>query len=323
MKRYLVTGVAGFIGADVALKLLKRKHLVVGIDNMNDYYDVALKRHRLKALKTYKNFRYIKCDVQNRKALKELFQKHKFSAVINLAARAGVRYSMENPHIYSLTNVMGNLNLLDLCKDYKVKKYIMASTSSLYAGQKMPFKEDLPVNTPISPYAASKKGAEVAAYTYHYLYGLDVSVLRYFTVYGPACRPDMSILGFIKRVDEGVTLPVYGDGNQTRDFTYIDDITDGTLKALRKVGFEIINLGGGKRPHKLNTLISLIEKNLGKKAKIKRLPFHKTDMKSTWANISKARRLLGWKPKTELAEGIAKTVAWYDANRSWLKNLTL
>jgi nucleoside-diphosphate-sugar epimerase len=239
-----------------------------------------------------------------------LFKKYKFQAVINLAARAGVRYSMENPYIYMTTNANGTLNLLELCRKHKIDKFVLASTSSLYAGQKMPFKETLPVNTPISPYAASKKAAESMCYTYHYLYGIDVTIVRYFTVYGPAGRPDMSVYKFIELIDKNKPIEVYGDGSQSRDFTYIDDIADGTLKALKKVGFEIINLGGNKS-HKLNELIRLIEKCLGKKAKIKYLPFNKSDMKATWADVNVAIRILHWSPRISLDTGVRNAVEWH------------
>ena len=181
----------------------------------------------------------------------------------------------------------------------------------------MPFNEGLPVNTPISPYAASKKAAEVMAYTYHYLYGIDVSVVRYFTVYGPAGRPDMSVFRFIKWIDEGKPMEIFGDGTQSRDFTYVDDIAEGTIKAIKKVGFETINLGGN-HPYGLNAMIKLIEKNLGKKSTRNEKDFHKTDVKATWANISKAKRLLGWQPKVGLEEGIQRTVQWYLENKKWL-----
>jgi nucleoside-diphosphate-sugar epimerase len=225
--------------------------------------------------------------------------------------------------VYLSTNAQGVLNLLELMRKYGVKKLVHASTSSLYAGQKMPFTEDLPVNTPISPYAASKKAAEAMAYTYHYLFDLDISVLRYFTVYGPAGRPDMSIFRFIKWIDEGKPLELFGDGTQSRDFTYIDDIADGTFKAQKEVGYEIINLGGGKSPRSLNYVIGRLEELLGKKAVIDNKPFLKTDMTETSADITKAGRLLNWKPETDLDEGLKKAVDWYVENRSWLKDVKL
>ncbi|MCB9747043.1 MAG: SDR family NAD(P)-dependent oxidoreductase [Candidatus Omnitrophica bacterium] len=313
MKTILLTGAAGFIGHKTAEFLCQKEYKVIGIDNLNDYYDVNLKKSRLKQLKANKNFTFYKLDIENLNALKKLFKQYRFTAVINLAARAGVRYSMVNPFVYFTTNANGTLNLLELCKDFKVKKFVLASTSSLYAGQKMPFKENLAVNTPISSYAASKKAAEVTAYTYHYLYGIDVTVLRYFTVYGPGGRPDMSVDRFIKWIDQGKPIQLYGDGTQARDFTYVDDIARGTIKALKKVGFKIINLGGGNKPYTLKFLIQLIEQNLGKKAKIKQHPFVKTDMKATWADIREAKKVLGWQPTVNLKEGIKKSIDWYQS----------
>lgn len=320
MKRLLLTGVAGFIASRTAELLLDKGVQLVGLDNMNDYYDVCMKEYRLKALVKHKNFTFHKCDIENAAALKRIFKQYTFDAVMNLAARAGVRYSMENPYVYMTTNANGTLNLLELCREHKIKKFILASTSSLYAGQKMPFQESSPVNTPISPYAASKKAAEVMAYTYHYLYGIDVSIMRYFTVYGPAGRPDMSMFRFIKWIDEGTSMEVFGDGTQSRDFTYVDDIARGTILALKKVDFEIINLGGN-HPYGLNEMIKLIEKYLGKRSKRHEKAFHKTDIKATWADISKASRLLGWQPKIDLDEGVKRTVDWYLANKAWVSKV--
>ena len=321
MKKILLTGVAGFIGWKTCEFLLESGAEVVGIDNMNSYYDVGLKEHRLKSLTKDDRFRFHKIDIEDLGALQKLFSAEQFEAVINLAARAGVRYSMENPFVYMTTNGQGTLNLMTVMKEHKVKKMVLASTSSLYAGQPMPFREDLPVNTPISPYAASKKAAEVMAYTYHYLYGLDISIVRYFTVYGPAGRPDMSIFRFIKWIDEDVPLEIFGDGSQSRDFTFVDDIARGTLKALQPVGYEIINLGGGKNPISINEIISKIEKYLGKKAKIDLKPFHKTDLKETWADITKAQKILGWAPSVGIEEGLKKSIDWYLENKSWVKEI--
>jgi nucleoside-diphosphate-sugar epimerase len=323
MKKILLTGAAGFIGWKTCEFLLESGVEVVGIDNLYSYYDVSLKEHRLRLLEKYERFRFRRMDIEDLDALRGLFAGDRFEAVINLAARAGVRYSMENPFVYMTTNGQGTLNLLTAMKEHEVRKMVLASTSSLYAGQPMPFREDLPVNTPISPYAASKKAAEVMAYTYHYLYGLDISVVRYFTVYGPAGRPDMSIFRFIKWIDEGVPLEVFGDGSQSRDFTFVDDIARGTILALQPVGYEIINLGGGKNPIAINEIISQIEKRLGKKARMDSKPFHKTDLKATWADIAKAKALLGWAPTVGIEDGLKKSIAWYLENKGWLKTIKL
>lgn len=314
MKKVLLTGAAGFIGAKTTEKLLEKGVEVVGIDNLNDYYDVKLKEYRLSQIQNPK-FHFHKIDIEDKSKLEELFKHHEFDVVFNLAARAGVRYSMENPDVYMSTNAMGSLHLLDLMKKYKTPKFVLASTSSLYAGQPMPFKEDLPVNTPISPYAATKKAAEVMAYPYHYLYGIDVSVVRYFTVYGPAGRPDMSPYIFADKILKGEELPVFGDGSQSRDFTYVDDIAEGTILASKKVGYEIINLGGGNNPFTLHQMIELMEKASGKKAKLSLQEKIKADMDITWADISKAKKLLGWGPKVSFEEGIKRLMKWHESYR--------
>ncbi len=320
MQKILVTGAAGFIGSKVCEKLLDNGYAVAGVDNMNDYYDPALKRRRLAGLEEHPRFGFYEADIEDFDAMRVVFDSESPRAVINEAARAGVRYSMENPFIYLSTNSKGNLNLLELCRRCGVKKYVLASTSSLYAGQKMPFKETLPVNSPISPYAASKKAGEAMCYTYHYLYGLDVSIVRYFTVYGPAGRPDMSVFRFIKWIKEGTPLEIFGDGTQRRDFTYVDDIAAGTVRALRPSGYEVINLGNNT-PHELNELIELIEKVTGKKASRRHREFSKADMDATWANIDKARELLDWRPEVGLAEGVRRTVEWTEQNWNWVKDI--
>ncbi len=323
MKKVLVTGAAGFIASQVCKVLADAGVAIVAIDNMNDYYDVRLKEYRLAEIKKLKDLEFHQIDIEDKAALKKLFEANQFDVIFNLAARAGVRYSMENPDIYMSTNAQGSLNLLDLMQKYKVKKFVLASTSSLYAGQKMPFSEDLAVNTPISPYAASKKAAEVMAYSYHYLYGIDVSIVRYFTVFGPAGRPDMSIFRFIKWIDRSEKLELFGDGGQSRDFTYVEDIARGTVLAGKTLGYEIINLGGGQNPISLNTVISGIEKTLGKKAIIEGKEFHIADIKETWADISKAERLLGWKPQISFEEGLKRTIDWYKDNHDWVQHIKL
>ncbi len=323
MHNVLVTGAAGFIGHKTTEYLLKAGYRVIGIDNLNDYYDKKLKEYRIEILIENPYFKFIMQDVEDENGLSSIYKKYEFQAVVHLAARAGVRYSLENPSVYLTTNALGTLNVLESMKRYKVHKIVLASTSSLYAGQPLPFSEELPVNTPISPYAATKKAAEVLAYSYHYLFDLDVTVVRYFTVYGPAGRPDMSIFRFIKWIDEGKPINLYGDGSQKRDFTYVDDIADGTIKALKNVGFEIINLGGGRNPISLNTVIEKIEQYLGKKAVIERKPFKKEDIEVTWADIDKAKKMLDWDPKVQFEDGLRRTVEWHIENRHWLKNVSV
>ena len=321
-KIFLITGAAGFIGSRTAQILLDQKYKIVAIDNLNDYYDIRIKKFRLSLLKQDKNFIFYEGDIEDKSFLSDIFKKHTISTVINLAARAGVRYSITNPFIYASTNYYGSLNLLDLMRENNISKYVMASTSSIYAGSDMPSKEDSSVNQPISPYAASKKAAELIAYTYSHQFNIDASIVRYFTVYGPSGRPDMSVLRFIKWIDEGVPMVLYGDGTQSRDFTYIDDIARGTIAASeKKVGYEIINLGGGQNPISINTLIAKIELLLNKSAIINQKPFHSADVDSTWADITKAKKLLDWEPITTLDQGLEKTIKWYFENRDWLKKI--
>jgi len=325
--RVLVTGCAGFIGWKVCEYLLSAGYEVVGVDNLNDAYDVRLKRWRLAQLEGKPRFIFYHMDICNRDMLRGLFispiRNSQFDAVINLAARAGVRQSVENPWVYIQTNVIGTLNLLELCREFEVKKFVLASTSSLYgANNPLPFREDANTDGPLSPYAASKKAAEALCYTYHHLYGLDITVLRYFTVYGPAGRPDMSVFRFIRWIAEGEPLYLYGDGSQSRDFTYVDDIAEGTLRALKPLGYEIINLGSD-HPFSLRELIARIEALLGRKARIMQRERHPADVPATWADISKARMLLDWMPRTSLDEGLRQTVEWYLQNRNWAKEVAL
>lgn len=322
MSVILITGVAGFIGSRTAELLLEQNHKIIGVDNLNDYYDIKIKEYRLEQLKSKKNFDFLEVDIENYNSLKLLFEKYKLDIVINLAARAGVRYSLENPFIYAQTNFVGSLNLLDLMRLHGISKYVMASTSSIYTDSEMPFSENSSVNRPISPYAATKKAAELMGFTYHHQFDLDVTIVRYFTVYGPAGRPDMSILRFIKSIKEGKPLVLYGDGTQSRDFTYIDDIAKGTIKAAeKKIGYEIINLGGGNNPISMNAIISKIENLLEKKAKIKREAFHSADVLTTYADISKAKKVLDWEPEVHISDGLSKTVEWYLRNEKWLSQI--
>ena len=357
----MVTGAAGFIGARTCELLLEQGHDVLGIDNLNDYYDVQLKQHRLERLRSFQatseiagsgadaksqlpaargsggcgdqptqvgqrpagtgTFTFQRLDIEDRAGIERLFATQQIDAVINLAARAGVRYSIENPHVYLATNTQGTLHLLEAMRAYRVKKFVLASTSSLYAGAVMPFREDADATRPLSPYAASKLAAEALAHSYHHLFGVDVSVLRYFTVYGPAGRPDMSPFRFVKWIAEGTPIRLFGDGSQTRDFTYIDDIATGTIAALEPVGYQVINLGGGNHPLPMSRMIALLEQYLGIKAVIDHQPFHAADMRDTQADIAKAQALLGWEPRVAPEEGLRRTVEWYLANRAFVRTL--
>ena len=321
--RYLVTGTAGFIGSMVAQQLLDRGDEVVGLDNLNEAYDVRLKHWRLQQLTGRTGFQFHHLDICDRAALAQIFASSApaFDAVLNLAARAGVRPSVENPWVYNDANYTGTLNLLDLCVQHSVPKFVLSSTSSLYGGDNpRPYTETANTDRPLSPYAASKKAAELLCYTYHYLFGIDVTVLRYFTVYGPAGRPDMAPFRFVQWISEGRTVRVFGDGRQERDFTFVEDVARGTIAALKPVGYEIVNLGTDQ-PVVLLDAVRLIEELTGETASISYSPAHKADVQATWANIAKAESLLGWRPQTDFRTGLARLVDWYRANRSWAKDI--
>ena len=345
----LLTGAAGFIGARVAEFLLADGHTVVGIDNLNDAYDVRMKQHRLAGLEERFGldgagasaatggegrglFLFLRADITDRPALEQAWitgAAHcggeaggaAYDAVINLAARAGVRPSVEDPWIYLETNATGCLNLLDLCRRDGVRKFVLASTSSLYGTHNpLPYVEDADTNRALSPYAASKKAAEAMAYTYHYLHGLDVTIVRYFTVYGPAGRPDMSLFRFCQWIHEDRPVRIYGDGTQSRDFTYVDDIARGTILALTPLGFEVINLGSDS-PHALMEVVRMTEAAAGKPAHLEFYPPAPADVPATWANVEKARTLLGWEPEVMLEEGVNRLAEWYRANREWAREV--
>lgn len=322
--RYLVTGCAGFIASRVTELLLEAGHAVLGVDNLNNAYDPRLKQWRLEKLHCFPAFRFRQMDIADREAVRSLFESEEpLAAVVNLAARAGVRTSVEDPWIYYRANCDGTLNLLDACRRHGVMKFVLASTSSLYgAHNPVPYREDADTNRPLSPYAASKKAAETLAYTYHSLHGLDVSILRYFTVYGPAGRPDMSVFRFVRRIAEGEPIVVFGDGSQQRDFTYIDDIARGTIAAIRPLGYEVINLGGD-RPVRLDTVIEEISRLVGNRPQIDRRPAHPADVPATWADIGRARQLLGWRPEVAIEEGLRRSAAWYFENRAMALPLEL
>ena len=320
MGNYLVTGAAGFIASRVSEFLIDDGHTVVGVDNMNDAYDVRMKEYRLRKLQAMPGFTFHKLDISN-KSIVDAFKKDKFDAVINLAARAGVRASVDNPWVYLESNVIGTLNMLEICRQTGTKKFLLASTSSIYgANPPYPTPETASSDEPLQPYAASKKGAEALAHSYHFLYGIDISVVRYFTVYGPAGRPDLALFRFTQWISEGRPVQVYGDGEQSRGFTYLDDIAQGTIQALKPLGYEIVNLCG----HEIitiNDLIALIENTVGKKAVVEHGPTVLADMRSNWADVSKAGKLLGWKPQVDLQEGVKRLAEWYAAERDWAKDV--
>lgn len=322
MKKYLITGVAGFIASVVAEMLLDQGAEVVGLDNLNHAYDVRMKEYRLAKLKKHPEFSFHKLDVSDKNLLHNIqLTGQGFNAVINLAARAGVRDSLKDPWVYMDTNATGTLNLLELCRQDNIPKFILASTSSIYGEDApLPTPETAPSNKPLQAYAASKKAAEAMAHAYHFLYGVDVSVVRYFTVYGPAGRPDMVMFRFCKWIHEEMPVHLFGDGDQSRGFTYVDDIARGTISALKLVGYEIINLGGHE-VMTINELIAGLEKKIGKEAEIVFHTKHPADMYTSQADVSKAKSLLNWEPKVSLEDGIEKLVDWYQRERVWVKNI--
>ena len=318
--KILVTGCAGFIGSKVCELLLKDGHTITGVDSIGNANDVRLKEWRLSGLKDDPSFTFDRLDISVQHGLSSMFKRDRFEGVVNLAARAGVRGSLEEPLPYYETNLMGTLNLLELCREEGVRKFVQASTSAVYGDGKRPFREAGATDRPLSPYAASKKAAEELCYAYHHAYGLDVAVLRYFTVYGPAGRPDMAVFRFIRWIAEGEPVVLYGDGSQERDFTYVDDIARGTVLALKPLGYEAINLGSD-RPVPVRQIICLMQEMVEKKASIEQRPAHPADVNATWADIGKARELLGWEPRVPIEEGLREAVAWYYRNRSWARSI--
>ena len=322
MAKYLVTGAAGFIASRVVEMLLQDGHQVVGVDNINNAYDVRMKEYRLNRLQKQPGFLFEKMDISDRKVISQLEKYGTFDGVINLAARAGVRSALVDPWVYVDTNMTGTLNMLDFCRRMDIQKFVLASTSSIYGlDAPLPTPEIAESDRPLQPYAASKKGAEAMSYAYHHLYGIDVTIFRYFTVYGPAGRPDMVMFRFVQWLAEGRTLKLNGNGEQSRGFTYLDDIAVGTILGLRKLGFEIINLGGHESIT-INQLIHMLEEMLEKKAIIESNPFHKADMLANLADIDKAGKLLGWEPKVSLKDGVQRLVDWYLQEREWASKIT-
>ena len=312
MKTILITGGAGFIGSHLADTLLNNGNRVIVVDNFSDFYDVQIKEQNVAHNLPHQNYELKRVDIEDKDALRAVFVAHKFDAVVHLAARAGVRPSLENPAEYVKTNVLGTLNLLECMKDFNCKKLIVASSSSVYGNcSAEKFSEDLNVNEPISPYAATKLATEQICYTYHHLYGINVSALRFFTVYGPRQRPDLAIAKFVRLIMQNKPVEMYGDGSSMRDYTYIDDIIKGIIAALEcnKIDYEIINLGGGN-PITLKTMIQTLEECLGKKAVIIPKPMQQGDVNKTVCDWQKAHRLLGYEPHVIFKQGINQYIAW-------------
>jgi UDP-glucuronate 4-epimerase len=308
----LVTGAAGFIGFHVASALLQRDKRVIGIDNMNPYYDVSLKEARLTQILSHPRFTFYREDISNLKALEEIFSHHQIDRICHLAAQAGVRYSIQNPFLYEQSNVKGFLNLLEMTRRFPVTNFVFASSSSVYGGNtKLPFSTGDHVDTPISLYAATKRANELMAYTYSHLYGISLTGLRYFTVYGPWGRPDMALFLFTKAILEGRPIDVYNFGNMKRDFTYISDIVDGTISALdNPFQYELFNLGNSRNVG-LMELISIIEEELGKQAEKNFLPLQPGDVPETYADIQRTTEILGFNPKTPIRKGVREFIRWY------------
>lgn len=316
METILVTGGAGFIGSHVCDALLVSGRKVVCVDNFDDCYDPQIKDKNIENASRNNSFVLYRVDITNKKEIRKVFEEGRADKIIHLAARAGVRTSFENPKIYEEVNVGGTRNLLELAKEFKIKSFIFGSSSSVYGtNKKVPFSEDDPVNNVISPYSKTKKKAEALCKEYHNKFGLNVTCLRFFTVYGPRGRPDMATYKFTKLILEEKPIEVYGDSTSKRDYTYIKDIVDGVLSALNKnFGFEIINLGNSSAIM-LRDFISLIEKATGKKAKINQVPIKRGDVPITYADISKARKLLNYNPKIKIERGINLFVDWYKNER--------
>jgi len=321
MSHYLVTGAAGFIGARTSELLLARGDTVTGIDNLNDAYDPRMKEYRLRKLEQLPGFTFVRADISDRNIIQHSSLITHFDGVIHLAARAGVRFSVENPWVFVESNVLGTLNMLEVARQSGNCKFILASTSSIYgANPPYPTPETASSSEPLQPYAASKKGAESLTHSYHHLYGIDTTILRFFTVYGPAGRPDLALFRFVQWIIEGRPVRINGDGTQSRGFTYIDDIVRGILAALQPVGYEIINLGGHE-VITINDLVTLIEDITSKKATVQYGPPNLADMFTNWADVSKARDLLGWQPEYDMRRGTEKLVEWYMQERHWAKDV--
>ena len=316
--KVILPGAAGFIGSHLAKRLLDSGAEVVGIDNINDYYDVNLKYHRLSLLEEYEKFTFIRCDISQKDELNRIFEEHRADVVVNLAAQAGVRYSIENPQVYIDSNVIGFFNILEACRNYPVKHLVYASSSSVYGNSdKIPFSVDDRVDNPISLYAATKKSNELMAYTYSHLFGIPATGLRFFTVYGPAGRPDMAYFSFTKKILAGEPIKLFNYGELERDFTYVDDIVEGIMKIIPTVPEEkngarakVYNIGNNK-PVALKEFVAALEEAIGVKAKIEYLPMQPGDVYRTYADISELEKDFGFKPQTDIRTGLKRFAEWY------------
>lgn len=318
-KKILVTGAAGFIGSYLCKRLLEEDLCVIGIDNLNDYYDISIKENRIKELIDFDKFKFHKIDLFDMDRLEELFDEKKFDIVVNLAAQAGVRYSIENPRTYMNSNLMGFFNILECCRYHKIGHLVYASSSSVYGGnKKVPYSVEDNVDKPVSLYAATKKSNELLAHVYSQLYGIPCTGLRFFTVYGPNGRPDMAYYSFAENIMNNKPIKVFNNGDMYRDFTYIDDIVDGIYRAMFKIPdfneegirYKLYNIGRGK-PEKLTYMIECLEEELGKKAIIDYMPMQPGDVFQTYADISETIKDIGYEPRTDIVDGINKFVKWF------------
>ncbi|MBN86422.1 MAG: nucleotide sugar epimerase [Dehalococcoidia bacterium] len=319
-KHYLVTGAIGFIGTQVCKQLLSEGHRVTGIDSINDSYDPSIKHIRLRSLKEYDLLQFYNIDICTTEQLKPI-SSQPFDGVIHLAARAGVRQSILDPRAYLETNIIGTLNILELCKDNQINNLVFASTSSLYGEtNSKKISETDSTDFPLTPYSVSKKAAEVLCYSYHYQFDINISITRFFTVYGPFGRPDMSIFKFIKLIYEGKPITIFGDGSQTRDFTHVEDAAQATIQSLDSKGYQILNIGSNN-PVSVNYIVNTIEDVLGKKATIVYEPKNNADVSSTHAKISNAKHKLNWSPSISIQQGLLSTIQWYLENENLLQDI--
>jgi len=311
----LVTGGAGFIGSHVVERLLSTGNKVICVDNFDPYYSIEIKKKNIENALKNESFQLEECDIRDKDSIKRIFQSYRIDSIVHLAARAGVRPSIADPLLYQDVNIRGTMQLLEICREYNIRNFIFASSSSVYGdNDSVPFREDDKLSGPVSPYAASKVSGELICYTYHSLYRIPISCLRFFTVYGPRQRPDMAIHKFIKLIDHGKDVHIFGDGTSKRDYTFVSDIVDGVTAALdRPSGYEIFNLGNSGTIE-LKELIAVIEKHVGKKAKIQHQPNQPGDVSITYADISKSTELLDYHPKVKIEDGIVSTVQWYKNN---------